>query len=63
MKEIVIEVTPDGKVELVTKGFAGKECYDASRAIELALGVVVEDKKTPEYYKKVTTTAKVKNGR
>ena len=50
MKEIIVEISPDGKVSVRTQGFVGRECYEASRLIEEALGQVTEDKKTAEYF-------------
>lgn len=41
---------PQGEVTLKTEGFAGKECQEASRFLEQALGSVAEETLTGEYY-------------
>jgi len=52
MPQRVIEVTvsPTGEVTVQTKGYAGPECRQASKFIEQALGVTVQDRATPEFY-------------
>jgi len=47
---IELIVSPKGETKLVTKGFAGSRCQDASRFLEQALGRVLRDKKTTTYY-------------
>jgi len=41
-----------GKITMETSGFTGAECVEATKEIELALGKVESQEKTPEYYKK-----------
>ncbi len=50
MKQIEITFGPQGEVRLATEGFAGKECREASRFLEEALGPVVEETLTGEYF-------------
>jgi len=52
MPQRVIEVTvsPTGDVTVQTKGYAGAECRQASKFIEQALGVTVQDTNTAEFY-------------
>lgn len=50
MKKIEITFGPQGEVTLKTEGFAGKECQEASRFLEQALGSVSEETLTGEYY-------------
>lgn len=51
MRTIEILVSPDGKVTVQTKGFAGASCQGASRFIERALGERTSDQRTAEYYR------------
>ncbi|MFY9269000.1 MAG: DUF2997 domain-containing protein [Candidatus Manganitrophaceae bacterium] len=50
MKKIEITFDPQGEVRLITEGFAGKECREASRFLEEALGSVVGETLTGEYF-------------
>lgn len=47
---IEITVSPKGEVNVQTKGYAGGDCLSASRFVELALGIVVSEQKTAEFY-------------
>lgn len=47
---IEIIVSPQGKLTVQTKGFAGSSCQEASKALEQALGAAVNDQHTPEYF-------------
>ena len=42
-KQIVVDVSPDGRVKLQNKGYEGMSCKAASRAIEQAMGIVLSD--------------------
>ena len=53
-KRIDITVGPDGSTEVESFGFSGKECSDATKIIEQAIGSVKEDRKKAEYYKPST---------
>ncbi len=48
----VIEVTisPIGEITVQTKGYAGADCRHASRFLEQALGVAIQDRNTSEFY-------------
>ncbi len=48
MKTIEIIVSPTGETTLQTKGFTGSTCQAASRSLERALGIAVNDQRTPE---------------
>ena len=50
MKKIEITFSAEGEVRLTTEGFAGKECREASRFLEEALGSIVEETLTGEYF-------------
>jgi hypothetical protein len=47
---VEVLVTPDGLTTVQTKGYAGAECLHASRWLEQALGAVIYDEKTPDFY-------------
>ena len=50
MKQVTIEILPDGTMKLGAQGFKGAECKKATKALEEALGVVKDRRKTPEAY-------------
>ncbi len=50
MKVIEVVVSPKGEATVQTKGFAGPECQQASRWLETALGPVLIDHATAEFY-------------
>jgi hypothetical protein len=60
MQEILVAVSPEGKVTISTKGFVGKACKDATKQMEKALGVVVKDTDTPEMHQTVQTAARAR---
>ena len=47
---IEIIVSPTGQAQVLTRGFTGTNCRDASRFIELALGKTTQEQLTPEFY-------------
>lgn len=49
-KIIEVIVTPNGETRVETKGFAGAECQQASRFIELALGTKTSEQVTAEFH-------------
>jgi hypothetical protein len=49
-EELEIEISPDGRITVRVKGVPGKECLEASRFLEEALGRRVTRELTPEYY-------------
>lgn len=52
MKEVVVTVTPDGRIEMEAVGFKGKSCVDATEWLEKLLGETKERKFRPEYYQR-----------
>ncbi len=50
MKIIEITVDPAGNTRVVTKGFTGTACRDATKLLERALGAVESDTPTAEMY-------------
>jgi stress-induced morphogen len=52
MKEIVIDVSDDGQIQIETKGFIGKSCIEESRFIKDVLGSETARQLTPTYWQK-----------
>lgn len=50
MKQIHVTIAEDGSIKIEGKGFKGAECAKATKALEEALGVAGDRKKTPEWY-------------
>ncbi len=50
MKTIEIIVSPQGQINVQTKGFSGSSCRDASKFLEQALGHRTEESLTSEFY-------------
>jgi hypothetical protein len=48
----VIEVTvsPQGEATVQTKGYAGSDCLQASKFLEQALGVIIAERTTAEFF-------------
>ena len=59
-QEIVIEISPDGKVKMTTHGLKGTDCLDELKPLEQSLGKVTQRKNTSEYYEK-SANARAKN--
>ncbi len=51
-QSIEIIIAEDGKVEIETQGFVGKECHDIAKKIKDAIGTVQSEALKPEYFKK-----------
>ena len=49
-KIIEVTVRPNGQTNVETKGFAGAECQEASRFVELALGKRLGEQLTTEFH-------------
>ena len=58
MKEIVIDISSDGEIRIVTKGFKGKACIEESEFLKKLLGKETYKQLTPAYYN--TNKKKVK---
>jgi Protein of unknown function (DUF2997) len=50
MKIIEITIDSKGQSKVETRGFTGGECRDASKFIEQALGSLIGEKLTAEFY-------------
>ncbi|OAI48219.1 hypothetical protein AYO44_07605 [Planctomycetaceae bacterium SCGC AG-212-F19] len=47
---IEVIVSPTGETTVQTKGYAGADCQQGSKFLEVALGVVASEAKTAEFY-------------
>jgi hypothetical protein len=56
---IEVVVSPQGEATVQTRGYAGGECLQASKFLEQALGAVVTDHKTAEFYGAVEAEQRV----
>ena len=59
---IVVRCTPEGKVQVSVDGLPGVSCKDATKAVEKALGLVTDDKKTHEFNQAAKTSASISQG-
>ena len=50
MKQIIVEVSPDGEITIETRGFKGKACLKESKFLKDVLGRELSQKLTPAYY-------------
>ena len=50
---IEVTVSPTGETTVQTRGYAGPECRQASKFLEQALGVTVQDRTTAEFFAEV----------
>ena len=56
-KTLELIVSPTGQVDIVTRGYNGSSCLEASRFLEQALGQQVSERLTAEFYQATTTAA------
>lgn len=54
--EIEIDIDDAGNVSFQVKGVKGKKCLEITKALEEALGIVVKQEKTAEFYQTETQT-------
>ena len=47
---IEVIVSPQGETTVQTQGYVGGDCLQASQFLEQALGMVLADRKTPEFF-------------
>ena len=58
MKEIVIDISDEGEVQIETRGFQGKSCVEEARFIKDLLGSETARQLTPAYWEKNQTQVK-----
>jgi hypothetical protein len=49
-QELEITIGDDGKIAIKVIGAQGKECLEMTKALEEALGLVVDRQKTSDFY-------------
>jgi hypothetical protein len=47
---IEVVVSPTGQTTVQTKGYAGADCFGASKWLEQALGIATAEQKTTEFH-------------
>jgi len=52
-QEVIIEIRPDGTIEVRGQGFVGPACVEHVRQVAQALGIETESQATVEYYYEV----------
>lgn len=58
--QIEVEIGPDGKVSMKTRGFRGPTCFQETASLEKLLGKVTRREKSGEYYQQASASTKVK---
>ena len=58
MKEIVIDISNEGEIQVETKGFKGKSCIAESQFLKDLLGKETERSLTPTYWEEEKVTIK-----
>lgn len=53
---IEVVISPTGETTVQTRGYAGSDCFQASRFLEQALGTTVSDRPSPEFYQSIVKT-------
>ena len=58
----VVEITVDskGQSKVITRGFTGGECREASKFIEQALGQRIDEKLTADFYQAQSSEVQLK---
>ena len=49
-QDIVFDIDPDGNITITVEGVKGKDCTELTKQLEEALGVVIDQQYTSEYY-------------
>ena len=58
MKEIVIDISNDGEIQIETKGFKGKSCVSESEFLKKVLGKEISRTLIPTYWQESHNTVK-----
>ncbi len=62
MKQITVDIAPDGGVKIEAAGFTGPDCEQATKFLEDALGTVEQKHRKPEYHQRQTRQASARVG-
>lgn len=57
-KQIVIDIAPDGEIQIETKGYTGKSCLEDSQFVKDLLGEETAVQLCPAYYQRGKETIK-----
>ena len=52
---IEVLVNKRGETTIQTKGYAGSDCFQGSKYLEQALGIITGDRKIQEFFQEVAT--------
>jgi hypothetical protein len=58
MKEIIIDISKDGEIQIETRGFRGKSCLTEARFLKDVLGKETAQTLTPTYWQEEKATVK-----
>jgi hypothetical protein len=58
MREIVIDISNEGEIQIETRGFKGKSCISESAFLKNVLGKEISRSLTPTYWQEVNKTVK-----
>lgn len=61
-REIEVIIDQDGTVSIEAIGYDGPDCEEATDHIERALGRIQARQRKPEYYRRHTSTRRVRAG-
>ncbi|UUO07883.1 DUF2997 domain-containing protein [Blastopirellula sp. J2-11] len=61
-RTIEITVAKDGQTRVETKGFVGAECRDASRYLEQALGLQLDELLKPGFHQSESVQQQIRSG-
>ena len=60
-RTIQILISPQGNTTVTTRGFSGRDCQEASRFLEQALGQRTREQLTAEYHQPVASERQQRN--
>ena len=60
--EIIFDIDGDGNITITVEGVKGKDCTKITKELEEALGVVIDQQFTSEYYQEEEQRLEIKLG-
>lgn len=60
-EEIIVQITPDGEVEIEVNGVVGSGCAALTKALEESLGITTSDEKKAEFHRREVQHARSEN--
>lgn len=60
-QKIEVVISPDGAISVEAVGYEGKDCEEATRFLEQALGQVQQRQHKPEYYRQQRSQHRLHN--